>query len=69
MSYGPWGHKESDMTENSTHTHIHTRVLLILAENTMSCTLVTKSIMLPKREGDFFFFLPILGTLTISGKS
>ena len=22
--YSPWGHKESDMTEQLTHTHIHT---------------------------------------------
>ena len=22
--YGPWGHKESDMTERLTHTHTHT---------------------------------------------
>ena len=66
MSYGPWGHKQWDMTEKSTHTHTHTRVLLILAENTMSCTLVIKSVMVPKREGDFF--LPIPGTLKISGK-
>ena len=24
MSYGPWGRKESDMTERLTHTHTHT---------------------------------------------
>ena len=23
MSYSPWGHKESDMTEQLTHTHTH----------------------------------------------
>ena len=55
MSYGPWGHKQWDMTEKSTHTHTHTCVLLILAENTMSCTPVIKSVMVPKRERDFFF--------------
>ena len=26
MSYSPWGHKESDMTE---HTHTHTLILII----------------------------------------
>ena len=24
MSYSPWGHKESDTTEQLTHTHTHT---------------------------------------------
>ena len=24
MDYNPWGHKESDMTEQLTHTHAHT---------------------------------------------
>ena len=23
MGYSPWGHKESDMTEQLTHTHTH----------------------------------------------
>ena len=24
MGYSPWSHKESDMTEQLTHTHTHT---------------------------------------------
>ena len=26
MGYSPWGHKESDMTEQHTHTHTHTHI-------------------------------------------
>ena len=28
LGYSPWGHKESDMTEQFTHTHTHTHTLL-----------------------------------------
>ena len=28
MDYGPWGGKESDTTEQLTHTHIHTHIYM-----------------------------------------
>ena len=28
MGYSPWGHKESDMSEQLTHTHTHTQLEL-----------------------------------------
>ena len=32
MGYSPWGRKESDTTEQLTHTHTHTHIILYITD-------------------------------------
>ena len=59
LGYSPWGHKESDMTEQCTHTHTHTHtpplhIMILMSSFTSLCSSFCCSLWLSSLSQKFF---------------